>query len=496
MHQTTLAVDTAGAGMLAAYALDAGRRLVALRSQLPLINAEAPTAWVHVAYEGQWEGHESGPFEFTRAVFEQVIGNFEKQRNSVKLDFDHETVFSDGPTPARGWVHELELRNRESGDVSLWALVEFGREAVTINRDGGYRFCSGVFEFDATDRVSGDECGCEMTSLALTDSPFIDGQKPIQLSRRATARPEDSMKKDRILALMAISKESLAAALDQIEGDEITPEQLEAAAQFAAAKDGIEPDEPEAEEPALAADEADEEEDEAKAASLAEDDEDEEKKPLADDVPLQDPDADAAMAALAPLMEATGLDLVGVAAALSENLDAVAAALSGALQEPAADAPLGAQPPGMPGGGGTPNDNMSLSLRTTQTALGAVTKERDKLLHRIEDIEAKEAGDAVDAYVEAGVILDDARADMLTLYRQDRGTFGRIVASMKPRVPVGEHAGGDPEQTDHPAISAADEDTDEIKQLRRMLSATKRLTPAQMDKAVRERIASRRGTAI
>ena len=487
MHQTTPATVTAGAGMLAAYALDARRRIVALRSQLLLINAEAPTEWVHVAHEGQWEGHESGPFEFTRAVFEDVIANFERQANPVKLDFDHETVFSEGATPARGWVHSLEMRKKDDPyRVSLWALVEFGQEATAINRSGGYKFCSGVFEFDAVDRVTGETCGCELTSLALTDSPFIDGQRPIQLSRRTA--PGGNMTE--AVALNVVKKDSLIAQLDQIDGDEVTAGQLEAAARFAAELDGTadEPDE------APMADEPDEEEEEPKATSLADDDdEEEEEKPLADALPLQDPEADAALAALAPLMEATGLDLVSLTAAISENLDAVAAALSGALQEPAADAPLGAQPPGQPGGGGAP-DNMSLSLRTTQEALGSVTKQRDDLLGRIEAIESKEADDAVETYVQAGVVLDDARADMVALYRQDRGTFGRIVASMKPRVPVGEHAGAPPEQADHPAITA-DEEEKYAPGLRMMLSRAK-VPIDQQDKAVRERIASRRGTAI
>lgn len=495
MHQTTLATDTAGAGMLSAYALDAGRRLIALRSQLPLISADAPTAWVHVAYEGQWEGHGSGPFEFTRAVFEQVIANFERQTNSVKLDFDHETVFTDGPTPARGWIHQLELRKRKKSPygVSLWALVEFGAEATAINRSGGYKFCSGVFEFDAVDRVTGDECGCEMTSLALTDSPFIDGQRPIQLSRRASATGGEDMKikKDLIRALNVVKKDTLVEVLDQIEGDEVTAEQLTKAAEFAAAKDGTLEEAPMADDTAL----QDEDEEDEEKSLAADDEEDEDKKPLADELPLQDPDADAALAAIAPLMEATGLDIVAVAAAISENLDQVAAALGGALQEPAADAPLGAQPPGLPGGGGAPGD-AALSLSVTQTALGAVTKERDKLLTRVEGIEAREADEAVSAYVESGYILDIAKPKMVALYRQDRDGFNQIVACMKPAVEVGERTPKPPKQKELPAISEADLEDPDIKALHRSLKATRSLTPAQIDKTIREQVAARKETRV
>lgn len=493
-------VAAAGAGMLLAYALDARQRIVALRSQLPLISSDAPTAWVHVAYDGSWEGHESGPFEFTQDTFAEVIANFERQLNAVKLDFDHETVFSDGAAPARGWVHRLEVRKGDDDDpyeVSLWALVEFGPEAVSINRDGGYRFCSGVFEFDAVDRVTGDECGCELTSLALTDSPFIDGQRPIQLSRRVSATGGEDMKitKAQIRALNLVKKATLVEVLDQFPEEELTGEQVAQAAEFAAAKDGTlddkpkmakgDPEEDGKEEPELKLAEDDDEDDEDKKA-LAEHEDDEDEKAL------QDPAADAALAAIAPLLEGTGLDVAGLTAALAENLDAVLSALAGALQEPAADAPLGAQPPGMPGGGGV----ASLSLRTTQEALGSVTRQRDKLAKKLEGIERKTAEDAVEAYVHTGHILDNARPDMVALYRSNRDGFNRIVASMKPTVSVGEHAGDDPPQESHPAISEADAATPEIKSLRRMLSATKQLTPAQIDNAVRERIASRRETAI
>lgn len=484
-------VETAGAGMLAAYALHATRRIIALRSQLPLINAEAPTAWVHVAYEGEWEGHSEGAFEFTRKVFDQIITNFERQQNAVKLDFDHETVFSDGPTPARGWVHQLELRKRRKAPygVSLWALVEFGKEATTINRDGGYRFCSGVFEFDAVDRVTGKECGCEMTSLALTDSPFLDGQSPIKLSRRAA--PGGNMAD--AVALNVVKKASLIEALDQFPEDDLTPEQIEAAARFAAEKDGTaeKPEEALADEPALAGHEDDEEDEVATSDEPAPD-----AAALAEDVALQDPDADAALAALAPLMEKTGLDLAALTAAVIENLDAVAAALSGALQEPAADAPLGAQPPGMPGGGGDPAGAAALSLRTTQEALGSVTKQRDSLLGKLEAIESKEADEAVETYVQGGYVLDDAKADMVKLYRTNRGGFDKIVACMKPTVETGERTPPPVEQDALPEVTEDDLKDENIKALKRSLEATRTLSKAQIDKAIRGKIAARKQTRV
>ena len=220
------AVEQASAGgEVLAYAIEhAGRSLVCLRSQLPLIREDAPVEWAHVAWEGEWRGHPSGPFKFTRERFEQAIANHERQRNAAKLDFDHETDFAKPGTsvPARGWIHRLEIRD-QGGIAHLWALVEFGAEAVKKNRAGGYRFCSGVFDFNATDRVTGEPIGLYMPRLSLTDDPFLDGQTPIVLSRAAAlALSGDNMK---------IDKAEYIRRLKKLEGDEITPEQAAQLAQ-------------------------------------------------------------------------------------------------------------------------------------------------------------------------------------------------------------------------------------------------------------------------
>lgn len=298
-----------------------------------------------------------------------------------------------------------------------------------------------------------------------------------------------------IHALNVVKKETLVEVLDQIEGDEVTAEQLTKAAEFAAAKDGTLEEEVAEEAPMAEGGPPEEEEEDETATS---DEPAADAAPLADDATdaaLQDPEADAALAALAPLMESTGLDLAGIAAAISENLDAVAAALSGALEEPAADAPLGALPPGMPG----PATDLSLSLRTTQTALGTVTKERDELAGQLLALREREADEAVAVYVECGAVLDDAAADLRTLYLSDRKAFGRIAASFKqPVVPTGEQTASEHSGTAPVAeieITAEDEKDEEIVGLRRMLKAVNK-DKATQDKAVRRVLALRREAAI
>lgn len=179
-----------------------GQNTFCLAAPIPQLEG-APETWVHVASEGKWYGHPNGAFEFTVERFEECVRNFHAKVNPIKLDFDHETIFDPPPLPARGWVTDLEIRKGEDGKAQLWAKVQFGDEAAELVRSGGMPFCSGVFEFDHIDNVTGENVGCCMTSLSLTAQPFLDGNKPIVLSQRALTAGDKHMantKEERELA--------------------------------------------------------------------------------------------------------------------------------------------------------------------------------------------------------------------------------------------------------------------------------------------------------
>ena len=159
-------------------------RMLALRARLPMIAADSAKAWIDVAMPGTWEGHPAGPFTLTRETFESVLAAFNAQANPIPLDYNHQSV-SGGEAPAAGWVHKMELR----GDGHLWAFVEFTDRAAERVRAGEYRYCSPVFLFDAPDRKTGEPVPCDIHSIALTNTPFLDGQQPIALTRAAVVAP-------------------------------------------------------------------------------------------------------------------------------------------------------------------------------------------------------------------------------------------------------------------------------------------------------------------
>ena len=152
-------------------------RSVALRALMPMVAPEAATSWVHVARQGEWKGHRSGEFTLDAKAFRECVRNFQAQTNPIKFDYEHASLDAcPAGAPAAGWVQRVEARGQD-----LWAFVEWTDKAADEIRAGQYRFCSCVFVFDSTDRVTAEPIGCELVMVALTDSPFIDGLTPLSI---------------------------------------------------------------------------------------------------------------------------------------------------------------------------------------------------------------------------------------------------------------------------------------------------------------------------
>lgn len=171
--------------------------------------------WIHVAPEGEWRGHESGPFALTRDLFAQLRGVVAQRKTPVSLDYGHGSIKAaavGSPNGVRASGYLLGLDVRADG---LWALCELTRAAVSLVTAGELRFCSGVFLFDAPDRETGETMPLDLHSIALTSTPFIDGQQPIALSREtpfalyASADPT----RTRSLDMSAISIDDLTKLL-------------------------------------------------------------------------------------------------------------------------------------------------------------------------------------------------------------------------------------------------------------------------------------------
>jgi hypothetical protein len=176
----------------ALYAIDARQMRARSRAGKP---ADEPVpCWVHIAKLGDYEGHPAGGFSFTPEAFAQILKNFEARETPLNVDYEHQTFNRalKGDIPSAGWIDELELR--EDGS-ELWALVQMLPDAAAKVRSRQLRSCSPVVVPEAQDRVTGEDIGFELRSLALTNDPFLDGLRPLTLTLTRGMSMTDEEKK-------------------------------------------------------------------------------------------------------------------------------------------------------------------------------------------------------------------------------------------------------------------------------------------------------------
>ena len=159
-----------------------------------LAEGEAPEVghrtWNQVARLGEFRGHRQGAFRFDAGAFARIIANFNATTNRrVPVDYEHtsevlpENVAQEG-VPAVAWIVDLEDRGAEG----LWACFEWvDAKAVQYVRERRYLYVSPAVVFDAIDKASGQHIGARLTSVALTNHPFLDGLAPLVASETADA---------------------------------------------------------------------------------------------------------------------------------------------------------------------------------------------------------------------------------------------------------------------------------------------------------------------
>lgn len=179
------------------------------------VGEDAPAVWQCVAYEGAWNGHPAGAFEFTRETFAQIVRNFRNDPryarragqppvteatpeqiasgdyDVIQWDFHHAAempaaqVAADG-APAQGWA--LELKQGEfQGKAALFVLTRWLEPARSYIRAGRYKWCSVSVWFSAPDPSTGQDQGAVLTSIAVTNNPFLQGLPSLRAQRGVQA---------------------------------------------------------------------------------------------------------------------------------------------------------------------------------------------------------------------------------------------------------------------------------------------------------------------
>jgi hypothetical protein len=152
--------------------------------------------WIQIGRTGSWLGHPQGPFRLDSQIFATIIHNFETQGDHrVPVDFEHASELPPNSgtipvvgAPAQGWVHALK-----TDGSNLYALVEWGDLARQYIEQGKYRGVSPAIRWKCKDRENGSPIGPCLTSVALTNQPFIDGMMPLAASDRVLLSEVDDM---------------------------------------------------------------------------------------------------------------------------------------------------------------------------------------------------------------------------------------------------------------------------------------------------------------
>jgi phage I-like protein len=144
---------------------------------------------IPIAVAGAWRRGTS-EFSITKQDLVAMVANFKKRKNGeINIDYDHASempeVAKGGPVPSAGRI----LKLRSNG--ALYAGVEFTARALEMIKAEEYRFVSPAIAWGVKDKISGEDQGTTLTSLALTNRPFLEELPPIKLSEIAGVGSRD-----------------------------------------------------------------------------------------------------------------------------------------------------------------------------------------------------------------------------------------------------------------------------------------------------------------
>jgi Mu-like prophage I protein/Family of unknown function (DUF6582) len=147
------------------------------------------TSRIPIAVTGSWVKN-GERFSITQEHLSEMKKNFDARKNGkVQADYEHASerpsIAAGKAIPAAGWITAMELVG-----ATLYADVEWTPKAQQMIQEKEYQFVSPAIDFEATDKQSGECIGAELTSLALTNHPFLTELPALMLSERSADVPK------------------------------------------------------------------------------------------------------------------------------------------------------------------------------------------------------------------------------------------------------------------------------------------------------------------
>jgi len=109
-----------------------------------------------------------GPFKVDQEGFKVMLEHFKDRKLDVVIDYEHQTL-EGTEAPAAGWIKDIELT-----DEGVMAKVEWTNKAKEYLANKEYRYLSPVIF-----KRKSDGRAIMLHSVALTNTPAIDGMEPI-----------------------------------------------------------------------------------------------------------------------------------------------------------------------------------------------------------------------------------------------------------------------------------------------------------------------------
>lgn len=167
--------------------------------------AASPLVRIPLAITGKWV-RGSSEFSITLADLEEIVRNFnERQNGEINVDYDHASempeVAAGGPIPSAGRLVKIdpperfgsseflirgsttETRTPSPGSrYILYGWYEPTERARQLIQNREYRYISPALDWSARHKRTGKPQGATLSTVALTNRPFLEELPPLQLS--------------------------------------------------------------------------------------------------------------------------------------------------------------------------------------------------------------------------------------------------------------------------------------------------------------------------
>jgi phage I-like protein len=141
---------------------------------------------IPLAVTGTWV-HGANEFSITADDLESIVRNFrERQNGEINVDYDHASempeVAAGGPIPSAGRIVGMDPPEAEGRRTFLWGWFEPTERARMLVKNREYRYISPAIDWGAKNKRTGKPQGATLTSVALTNRPFLEEMPQIRLS--------------------------------------------------------------------------------------------------------------------------------------------------------------------------------------------------------------------------------------------------------------------------------------------------------------------------